>query len=73
MGRLEALAVAKHCYPRLYSHSRLKKSESVIVSLGLPSGGVGERRALSLCVRSTPLRKISVRQTEHSSCGGHRQ
>ena len=39
MCRLEALAVGKACYARLYSYSRLSKRESEFDSPRLPPGG----------------------------------
>ena len=43
MSRLEALAVGKACYTRLYSYSTLKNKKGTFDSPGLPprGGGVG--------------------------------
>ena len=55
---IEALAVDKACYARLYSYPRLKKREPLI-ALGCHLVVVmGRGGGLNFCVRSTPLREI---------------
>ena len=41
MRRIEALAVGKSCYVRLYSYSRLKKRK-YLIALGSLQGWAGE-------------------------------